>query len=541
MASPMSSIDDNTMGDEINITKQSGTTVTLTTKQKYAPKNIQLTLNVRSAEGTLGGDATEGAATAKIESVSYSGTGKTNLTTSTSAPSGTAGVNYWQIKATATGTAGGYTPKYTISTSGWINSTVNGTKQGVSVSSDTTGKSLYISKASMTVAGSNVVSPSASVAGTTNIVYMNSTDNGIAVTATGGGTASVTATATTDDAGYAPPSTQLGSAVLNAPSKTTTATQYIYKIVVPKDKAFEIVTTADTALDSTSNLTLTNNAFRQTIATNAGTIYARHNTSGKGNLYARAYNESTDQLIITNGAWATTNAGASGTYYGKVTIAAGAYSASVVDHSITTKPKVTGALSGKITTIGTTTQPSGTDGTDYWSVTPSTTLTTTGKSSSKGKATIGTAGYIGTGSVTSSANVIDITPDRANGTTRYLVKAVGSVTMTAGNGTCTYDSATNATISSSTTDPGSGVSVTFKGKGAVSATATTTAGYTPTNNSFATGASTNSNEASLTKYITGVTLQKSTSNRTFDITVPNGSSTVKFTFTVDTNGNVVVT
>ena len=538
MASPMSSIDDNTMGDEISITKQTRT-VTLSTKEKYTPKNIQLTLNVRSAEGTLGGDATEGAATAKIEAVSYSGTGKTNLTTSTSTPSGTAGVNYWQIKATATGTAGGYTPKYTISTSGWINSTVNGTKQGVSVSSDTTGKSLYIPKASMTVAGSNVVSPSASVTGTTNIVYMNSTDNGIAVTATGGGTASVTATATTDDAGYAPPSTQLGSAVLNAPSKTTTATQYIYKIVVPKDKAFEIVTTADTALDSTSNLTLTNNAFRQTIATNAGTIYARHNTSGKGNLYARAYNESTDQLIITNGAWATTNAGASGTYYGKVTIAAGAYSASVVDHSITTKPKVTGALSGKITTIGTTTQPSGTDGTDYWSVTPSTTLTTTGKSSSKGKATVGTAGYIGTGSVTSSANVIDITPDRANGTTRYLVKAVGSVTMTAGNGTCTYNSASNATISSSTTDPGSGVSVTFKGKGAVSATAKiTTAGYTPTNNSFASGASTNSNEASLTKYITGATV---TTSKNFNITVPNGSGTVTFNFAVDSNNNVLVT
>ena len=127
MASPMSSIDDNTMGDEISITKQTRT-VTLSTKEKYTPKNIQLTLNVRSAEGTLGGDATEGAATAKIEAVSYSGTGKTNLTTSTSTPSGTAGVNYWQIKATATGTAGGYTPKYTISTSGWINSTVNGTK-----------------------------------------------------------------------------------------------------------------------------------------------------------------------------------------------------------------------------------------------------------------------------------------------------------------------------------------------------------------------------------------------------------------------------
>ena len=66
----------------------------------------------------------------------------------------------------------------------------------------------------------------------------------------------------------------------------------------------------------------------------------------------------------------------------------------------------------------------------------------------------------------------------------------------------------------------------------------TTAGYTPTNNSFASGASTNSNEASLTKYITGATV---TTSKNFNITVPNGSGTVTFNFAVDSNNNVLVT
>lgn len=88
----------------------------------------------------------------------------------------------------------------------------------------------------------------------------------------------------------------------------------------------------------------------------------------------------------------------------------------------------------------------------------------------------------------------------------YVPAAAGSITMTAGSGSVT---GSNATLSSTNT---SNVSVT--GKGSVSATAKiTTAGYTPTNTSFATGASTSSNGS--TKYITGITLGK---GYQFDIT-----------------------
>lgn len=94
----------------------------------------------------------------------------------------------------------------------------------------------YVSlkEATMTVAGTNIVSPTASVEGNANVT-LGTTDNGIAVTATGGGAASVTATATTNVTGYAPASTQLGSATLSAASTTTTATKYInsVKLVPP--------------------------------------------------------------------------------------------------------------------------------------------------------------------------------------------------------------------------------------------------------------------------------------------------------------------
>lgn len=315
MASPLASINDNTMGDSITLNQQNDTILTLTTKGKYTPKNIELTLNVRGISGTLGGSASAGKATAAISNVN-------KMETITTLTGLTAGTDYWTVKATATSTAGSYTPKYTVNTSGWLNSTVSGSAQTVSVTADSTGKSIYIPKASMTIGGTNTVSPTASVTGTTNVVYMNSTNNGIAVTATGGGTASVTATATTNQAGYAPASTQLGSKALNASSKTTTDTQYIYKIAVPKDKPFQLEMTADTALDSTSSLTLTNNAFRRINSTNAGVLYAQHTTSGKGTLYARAYNETDYQTIIENGTWFTTAVSSAGTFYGKVTVSA---------------------------------------------------------------------------------------------------------------------------------------------------------------------------------------------------------------------------
>ena len=86
---------------------------------------------ITSASGSIGGSASAGKATAAISNVDSIAT--------VSSPSGTAGTDYWAIKATATGTAGSYTPKYTVSTAGWIPSTVTGTAQSVSVTADTTG------------------------------------------------------------------------------------------------------------------------------------------------------------------------------------------------------------------------------------------------------------------------------------------------------------------------------------------------------------------------------------------------------------------
>lgn len=111
----------------------------------------------------------------------------------------------------------------------------------------------------------------------------------------------------------------------------------------------------------------------------------------------------------------------------------GNYSASVSSHSITTTPVVTGGQGGTGPRICTTTQPSGTDGTDYWSFTPSGTVTTTGVSTAKGKATIGTAGYIGTGNKESSASTVNITPTVTSGTTWYVVK--GTITNNTYGGT----------------------------------------------------------------------------------------------------------
>ena len=119
------------------------------------------------------------------------------------------------------------------------------------------------------------------------------------------------------------------------------------------------------------------------------------------------------------------------------------------------------------------------------------------------------SGTVGTVSVSGSA---------------YIPEAIGDIIMTPGSGNVT---GSNVTLSESNT---SGISVT--GKGTVSSTAKiTTAGYTPTNNSFATGSSTSSN--SQTKYITGVTL---TSGKSFQVT----DTINTWNWTIDSNGNVTI-
>ena len=113
-------------------------------------------------------------------------------------------------------------------------------------------------------------------------------------------------------------------------------------------------------------------------------------------------------------------------------VASGSVTPAVNSHSITTTPAVKGALTGTINQIGTTTQPSGTDGTDYWSITPSGTVTATGVSSANAKATV-SAGYIASSPANSSTSTVSITPSFTNGVVRYIKK--GTITNNTSGGT----------------------------------------------------------------------------------------------------------
>ena len=438
--------------------------------------------------------------------------------------------------------------------------------QNANVSVNAASGSTYVGfkQATMTVAGTNTVSPTASVSASSNVT-LDTTNNGISVTATGGGTASITATATTNAAGYAPASTQLGSATITSgdSATTTTATKYITAISVPLNKSFSLNVSenyfaADTGVVNVTNYsnrtttvrnmsggtinltnyattTATNNSSSTLSVTNSGTVTVTSGGNAVGNLTVSAYNSSntleSNKSIVSGGEWVATSVSGNGTYYGRVTVGAGDYSTSIASHSITTAPKVTGALAGTITNVGTTTKPSGTDGTDYWTITPSTTLTTTGKSSATSKATITTAGYIAAGDKTlATADVIDITPTRANGSARYLVKATMTV---AGSNVVspTASVAGNANVTLGTTNNGIAVTATGGGTASVSATATTNAaGYAPASTQLGSATlSAPSKTTTATKYITAVTVPAETD---FSLTSAEGSDADGSTITI---------
>lgn len=171
-------------------------TITLPTTGKYVSKNIKLNVSAQS------GSATTPATTINsVPTITINGTGlitATNNTTSNITP---------------------------VVSPGWVSSGTAGT---VTIGGSNTNQ---LPTAAASVTGTNVVTPTATVSGT-NIIYTNQ-NTGVAITAIGGGSASVTATAATSTAGYAPVSATLGSATLSAESITTTDTKYITGINIP--------------------------------------------------------------------------------------------------------------------------------------------------------------------------------------------------------------------------------------------------------------------------------------------------------------------
>ena len=115
-------------------------------------------------------------------------------------------------------------------------------------------------------------------------------------------------------------------------SATNGTAYYITAITVPTDKTFSVTTTADTALDNTSTLTITNAANRKVAVTNSGTTVVTSNSNSAGNLQVAAYasgtasSTETAQTVVENGVWKTYSkdptSSAQGPFYGKVSVTA---------------------------------------------------------------------------------------------------------------------------------------------------------------------------------------------------------------------------
>lgn len=428
----------------------------------------------------------------------------------------------------------------------------------VSINSASATSYISLKKASMSVTGTNTVTPSVSI--NVSNITLSTTNNGISIIATGGGIATASVTASTSAAGYAPANTQLGSNTINSDNTSTADTKYITKITVPNTTGFELetVTGASGATEDQNIITITNKARRNVSITAdaGGWVNINHpTTNGTDRIDAFLSDGTTKsgvQSIVTSGKWKINNITPDpisqlGPYYGATYVKAmssGTAANITAEATVSQTPVVT--TSWDASSISTTTSVTSYKIDITNTVTNPGAVTPTWKNSTAGYAAKNTTGTNG-----SSIPVTPTTKIVKSGTTNiaatiYIPAAVGTVTMTKGAGSCSLLSSTN--VEASTTTNNSGVSITCRGSGSVSATAKiTTAGYAPTTSSFATGQSTSSNTADQIIHINGVTLTK---GKTFRITVPNGplnsdgtnNSEITFVFTVanDNTGNVTV-
>lgn len=465
----------------------------------------------------------------------------TNSIATISSPSGTAGTDYWTLTPTiASSTAGTYTAKYNYSSSGqgWVPNSLaltDGTARSVSVTAEA-GTAIYIPKATFETTGGvttiteagylpvdtvitnlatvtpqfdggELTNKSASATGT-NATLETTNNSGISILTKGtAGRAAVLYNGAVN--GYVNVADNTTASAAVASSTWDGTTYYLKNVTLPKDKTFAVTTSADTALDTTSDLDITNAAYRRVDITNAanGTILVANSgnttvTSGSktaGNATIAAYETSsstsvTSQQIVTNGVWVTSTPTASGTYYGRVVLGSGNYSAdSSASSNSTVTPKVNLHANATSTYGFTTTAPSGTNGTNFLTIDPDATATAW---SVTPRANITTAGYLAIGN--KSGTAVSNTPSIAAGTNYY----VPIITPTLGGGGLTETTNTNevtttpvVTISSSgtfktttgygvtTTKPGGtdGIAyLTIDGTGSVTTTGVATSNYSVT-------------------------------------------------------------
>ena len=576
-----------------NITKE--VTITPTVTDNFAPLYIPV-VSITSSSFSGGGltNTTNYTGTPTVTLASGTDSNMTNITISDKDET-----NYpYYFKVTGstakmTGTTKVTRAELTFSNTAGAIAANNGTQAlasgtsspSVTVNAASGSKYVGLKQATMTVAGSNVVSPSISKA---DCITWSDTNNGISVT--GGGTASVTATATTNAAGYAPASTQLGSAALNAPSKTTT--KYLTKITVPKAQAFEVATAANTAADA-KVLTVSNGAYRTVTATNAanGTVNLTNSgtatvTSGSataGSLTISAYNSSgtaeNNKAIVTNGKWVATTVSAAGTFYGRVTVGAGTVKATVSSNTggsasmaatgFTASSSATSYYVTLSTTAGSVKAKAAGDTAGY--VTSSTTNETA--ATSVAVSGNGNKLYIPAGSVTTSLTAdgmstyfnsgtssdknVTLTPKYTNtagykaavttatnngGTAYYKIKTASPTFSAAPTGGSTA-TGTNCSISNTTNNSGVSVQTKYSINAVAINYAAAATGWIDKAASAATGSNTTAKSATngTAYYINGVTMTTpSSGTRTFTVTAPSGGTNHTYTFTQDANGRTSI-
>lgn len=192
--------------DDLTITKGTGTILTLNAGGKYVAANSFFNIDVRQGVGAVTIASTD----ASVES---DASGR-NISGVIGQKSSSAPATGYYLKVQASGTG-----ESTITTSGWLDTGSMGTATA------TSDKYFPVSAAATVVSGTNTVTPSASVAGTN--VTLSNTDNGISVTATGGGSAAASVSAVTSQAGYVPANETLDTETIGAASQTTSASSFI--------------------------------------------------------------------------------------------------------------------------------------------------------------------------------------------------------------------------------------------------------------------------------------------------------------------------
>ena len=162
-------------------------------------------------------------------------------------------------------------------------------------------------------------------------VTTSSTNNGISILAKGtAGRAAVQYNGAVDGWVSVVDDTVASAAV--SASTWNGTTYYVTGINVPVDKPFSITSEADTALDSTSDISVTAATNRKVVVANSGTVVATSGSNSVGNVQIAVYTTGTSstiedtQTVVENGVWKTytkdPTASAQGPFYGKVNITA---------------------------------------------------------------------------------------------------------------------------------------------------------------------------------------------------------------------------